>query len=239
MSLTAFALGVAVLGGSAGTPSTPAPLVYAEIVTGGAAADAELPLVVVLHGRGGSAERFGRRFAGWGVPARVVVLQGPERSGDGFAWFERPLRALDDAAFDAALEVRVDQVYATVAHIEQTRPTVDGQVVLAGYSQGAAVALATGLRHPELAADVVVASTWLPERWAAAPPAGPRPRVYASHGRADRRLPVAQARKLYGRLAAAGLAVKMDEVPGAGHRLRGRAGHRFFRELRRSVTSRT
>jgi len=239
VSLSAFALGIAVgLGSptSAGAPARPTPLSYVEVVTGGARPDDALPLVVVLHGRGGSAQRFSQRFGRWDTPARVVFLQGPSRSGDGFAWFERPVRSLDDATFDATLEARVADVFATVEVVRTHRPTAPGPIVLAGYSQGASVALATGMRHPELARDVVIASSWLPARWVDEHESVGGPRVSACHGVADRRLPVSQARSLYSGLARAGYAVELQELPGEGHRLRGRAGTRFFRELRRSVS---
>ena len=63
------------------------PLPYVELVTGGAAADAELPLILALHGRGDTAEDFATLFRGFAVPARVAVLRPPHPWGSGQAWF--------------------------------------------------------------------------------------------------------------------------------------------------------
>ena len=57
------------------------PLPYIELVTGSAAADAELPLIIALHGRGDTAEDFAPLFRDFAVPARVAVLRPPHPWG--------------------------------------------------------------------------------------------------------------------------------------------------------------
>lgn len=65
----------------------PAPR-YEELVTGGAEPDARLPMIVVLHGRGGGAGRLRAALRQLDVPARVVLPRGSVRLHDGRpAWF--------------------------------------------------------------------------------------------------------------------------------------------------------
>src|SRR5215470_18519990 len=65
----------------------PQPLPYLEVVTGGAAADAELPLVIALHGRGDTAEAFAPLFRELPARARVAILRPPHPWDGGQAWF--------------------------------------------------------------------------------------------------------------------------------------------------------
>ena len=68
-------------------PTHVEPLPYVEVVTGGAAADAELPLIIALHGRGDTAEDFAPVFRDFPARARVAVLRPPRAWGGGQAWF--------------------------------------------------------------------------------------------------------------------------------------------------------
>lgn len=238
-------LAVALQGGVGGLSGESAPLAaraedrtaavlsHVEVVTGGASADEALPLVIVLHGRGGSPERFVERFDRWPGRARVVVIGGPLRAGRGRAWFSRPIRTMEDAELDEELGDRVAAVARTIAEIRATRPTA-GPTVLAGYSQGATVALALALRHPELSDEVVVASSWLPLRWI--PERGTSsPSIQMTHGAMDRRLPVRDADHVHERLAARGYEVRMRRLAAGEHRLRGRAHGVFLGHLRSAV----
>ena len=65
----------------------PQPLPYIEIVTGGARADDQLPLIVALHGRGDTAEGFAPLFSQLRARARVAILRPPHAWGGGQAWF--------------------------------------------------------------------------------------------------------------------------------------------------------
>jgi len=157
-----------------------------ELVVGGALPDEPLPLVVVLHGRAGRADRFVRRFAGLGVPARVIALEAPLRAkGTGFAWLSRPAchaprdqvaAELSRAAVAVARELRV---------LREQRPTT-GAPVLVGYSQGAMVALAVAVHEPSAVGQVIAAAGYLPSELAPGRSSGQwRPRVRMVHGQTD------------------------------------------------------
>jgi phospholipase/carboxylesterase len=192
-----------------------------ELVVGGALPDDVLPLIVVLHGRAGRADRFVRRFAGLGVPARVVALEAPLRAkGTGFAWLSRPAchaqrdqiaAELSRAAAAVALEVRV---------LREQRPTT-GAPVLVGYSQGAMVALAVAVREPSAVGQVIAAAGYLPNELALGLSSGRwRPRVRMVHGQTDAVVPHGHAQATVADLRAAGWDVELHTI---------RHGHHFDR----------
>jgi len=115
-----------------------------------------LPLLLGLHGVGGTPEGFMRL---WNVarefPCIMAVPQAPcpfdTGEGMGYSWFEDgfPMASSRDyimAVLDS-LEVRYNV----------------GDVYLFGYSQGAGMTLMTGLHAPERFAGLAVFSGWLPE----------------------------------------------------------------------------
>ena len=66
--------------GSAPQPSS-VPLTYVDLTTGGASPTDTLPLVVALHGRGDTADRFTRAFQGMPTPAAAAAHDGRRSLG--------------------------------------------------------------------------------------------------------------------------------------------------------------
>ena len=111
------------------------------------------------------------------------------------AWYD-----INDAALRREDEtgVRASQksVEALLAR-EKSRGIAANRVVLAGFSQGGAIALHTGLRQSERLAGVMALSTYLPlaDKLAAeANPANRELQVFMAHGTADPMIPFARAR---------------------------------------------
>jgi len=99
---------------------------------------------------------------------------------------------------------------------ERARGVAAQRIVLAGFSQGGAIALHTGLRHGERLAGILALSTYLPladtlaaERSEAN---GALP-VFLAHGDHDDIIPVERARQSHARLEALGYAVTWKEYP--------------------------
>ena len=99
---------------------------------------------------------------------------------------------------------------------ERARGVAAQRIVLAGFSQGGAIALHTGLRHGERLAGVLALSTYLPladtlaaERSDAN---GALP-VFMAHGGYDDIIPVERARQSYAQLEALGYPVAWKEYP--------------------------
>ncbi len=125
--------------------------------------------VIWLHGLGADGHDFTpvvaqlrlpgpTRFVFPHAPVRPVSVNGglPMR-----AWFD--IHGLDPEApeDEAGLEQGRRGLEALIAH-EAGRGIHPGRLVLAGFSQGGALALHTALRHPGPLAGVMGLSTWLP-----------------------------------------------------------------------------
>lgn len=102
-----------------------------------------------------------------------------------------------------------------VAH-EKKRGVASGRIVLAGFSQGGAVALQTGLRHPERLAGIIALSSYLPlhtaltaERSAA----NAEVPIFMAHGRYDDIIPFERAERSRELLRALGYPVQWHEYP--------------------------
>src|SRR5436309_2586698 len=118
----------------------------------------------------------------------------------------------EDEAGDRASQERVDQLIAR----EKARGVPARAIVLAGFSQGGAMALHTGLRHPERLAGVMALSCFLPVARAVATEASTANRdvsLFIAHGIADDLIPVARARAARDTLLGLGYEVEWHEYP--------------------------
>ena len=165
-----------------------------------AAAQGPVPLVLVLHGAGGSAES-GLRVMGEAADAAGVAVLAPasrRRTWDVVSGGFGP----DVAAIDGLLR-RVTRALAV--DVERT--------AVAGFSDGASYALSLGLTNGDRFSRVIAFSPG----FAAPGERRGRPPVFISHGRDDRVLPIDRtSRKLVPALRRAGHAVVYREFDG-GH----------------------
>jgi phospholipase/carboxylesterase len=107
------------------------------------------------------------------------------------------------------------QIEALLAR-EKARGVPASRLVLAGFSQGGAMALQTGLRHPEPLAGIMALSCFLPlaDKLAAeASPANRAVPVFMAHGAHDPLIPLARARQAHEVLTGLGYAVEWHEYP--------------------------
>ncbi len=179
-------------------------------------------------------------------PAAPLVL-----GGQGLfaarAWWPLDERVLEAAAAGLSpLDIRRQdppELPAARAQIEalleelQTREGLPlGRIMLAGFSQGAMLALDTALHLPESPAALCAFSATLlaEDRWRAAAPARRGLPVLLTHGRQDTLLSFAAAESLRDLLVEAGLVV--DFLPFDGpHTIPAEALRRMIRLLRRMV----
>lgn len=127
--------------------------------------------VIWLHGLGADGNDFrpivpelrlpaeaGVRFIFPHAPEQPVTLNGGMVMR---AWFD--LVSLDRGGRQDASGIRAaaGQVQALMAR-ENERGVPDERIILAGFSQGGAVALHLGLRHPRRLAGILALSTYLP-----------------------------------------------------------------------------
>ena len=128
------------------------------------------------------------------------------------AWYDVVGDGREDAAGIRASQARVEALIAR----EKARGFPTGRIVLAGFSQGGAIALQTGLRHPERLAGIVALSGYLPLADTLAAEASPANRdvaVFMAHGTDDPVIPLARARRSRDKLADLGYRVTWREYP--------------------------
>ncbi len=127
--------------------------------------------IIWLHGLGASAEDFlpivpqlnlpddhAMRFVFPNAPIQPVTLNG------GFpmpAWYDIYGLAGDVRQDEAGIR-RTENLVQALIEKEQQRGIKPERIILAGFSQGGAMALHTGLRYPKKLAGIIALSTYLP-----------------------------------------------------------------------------
>jgi len=222
---------------AAARPARAEPLPYLEIVTGGAAADAELPLVIALHGRGDTAEGFAPLFRELPARARVAIVRPPQPWGGGQAWF---IGAWAHAETRRAIAVELlalaDRVVATADAIRATRPT-RGRPIVMGFSQGGMLTWAVAVKHPRaIAAALPVAGFLFPEMLELAHvDARATPPIVAFHGDADPVVSVDADREGVRLLEKRGVHAELRVFPGVRHELPPPLRDEIFASLSRAL----
>jgi phospholipase/carboxylesterase len=181
--------------------------------------------VIWLHGLGADGHDFepivpeldlpdtpAVRFVFPHAPMQAVTLNGGAVMR---AWYDvyalEGQRREDDAGVRAS-QARVEELIER----EKARGVPAARLVLAGFSQGGAIALHTGLRHRERLAGIMALSTYLPVASTLAAEATPANRavpIFMGHGRGDALIPIERAMMSRRQLEAAGYAVEWHEYP--------------------------
>ena len=107
------------------------------------------------------------------------------------------------------------QIGALIAR-ERARGITPDRLVLAGFSQGGAMALHTGLRHPERLAGIMALSCALPLADTLAAEAAPANRavpIFMAHGTYDDVIPIARARQARDVLVKGDYSVEWHDYP--------------------------
>jgi len=181
--------------------------------------------VIVLHGLGADGNDFvpfvdELDLAAAG-PVRYVFPHAPMRPvtiNAGYvmrAWYDIVATDLARREDETGLRASLAQVEALIAR-EAARGIAASRIVLAGFSQGCAMALLTGLRHRERLAGVAGLSGYLP---LAATTAGERSAansdlpIFLAHGRYDPVVPITSATASRDVLRALSHEVEWHEYP--------------------------
>lgn len=189
---------------------------YLERVTGGAAPEDTLPLVIGIHGYGDRPEHYADLFEGFSGRARFIFPYG-EPSGDGFSWFAINARFNPDAVA-AGTERAAHRLAGMITALAAARPTL-GRPIVTGFSQGGMLSYALVILHPESVGEAFPVSGLLtPPHWPSTWAAGKiQPRIEAFHGDADPIVPIAVDRQSATRLRAVGFTAELHEYPGVVH----------------------
>ena len=175
--------------------------------------------IIWLHGLGADGHDFEPivpelalakpvRFVFPHAPIRAVTINQGMRMR---AWYD--ILQLGGGPEDEA-GLRASQKLTEELIREQDLPA--NRIVLAGFSQGGAIALLTGLRHPERLAGVMALSTYLPIAGKLAAERSDANRdvpIFMAHGSYDDLIPMGRAQASREALKALGYSVEWHDYP--------------------------
>jgi phospholipase/carboxylesterase len=181
--------------------------------------------VIWLHGLGADGYDFepivpaldlpetpGVRFVFPHAPRQPVTINGGTVMRAWYDVYALEGERREDAAGVHASQARLEALIAR----EKARGIPAAKLVLAGFSQGGAIALQTGLRYPERLAGLMALSTFLPLAATLAAEASPANRdvpIFMAHGTHDPLIPLARAARSRTLLQAQGYRVEWREYP--------------------------
>jgi thioredoxin len=177
-------------------------------------------LLLLVHGFGADERDLGGLLPYLDPEGRFVTVlpRGPIAAPPGFAWYDiAGVTGGDAASADASFLANLEELDATLDAAVQEYGFPRDEAVVGGFSQGAAMVLALGLRrsdrpHP---AGILAMSSYLPDiagldyDWEAAKVMP----VLVQHGSEDPLIPVARGRALARTLESHGVPVVYGEYP--------------------------
>ena len=178
--------------------------------------------IIWLHGLGADGKDFAPLADQIELPVAVRYIfphapMMPVSINGGYvmrAWYDisdAAIRREDEAGVRAA-----QRMIEELLEHEQSRGIPAQRIVLAGFSQGGAIALQTGLRHAQGLAGIMALSTYIPiadsltREASAANRAVP---IFMAHGSGDPMIPIARALASHTLLDQLGYAVEWHEYP--------------------------
>lgn len=181
--------------------------------------------VIWMHGLGADGHDFAPVVPELNLPATMPVrfvfphapMQPVTINGGAImrAWYDirddHGVRREDPAGVRAS-QKRIE----TLIEHDKARGIAAARIVLAGFSQGGAIALHTGLRHSERLAGIIALSCFLPVADTVPAEASPANRdvpIFMAHGIHDGMIPVTRARRSRDRLLELGYRVTWHEYP--------------------------
>ena len=129
------------------------------------------------------------------------------------AWYDILVSDLVRREDESGLRASQQQIEALIAR-EKARGIPASRIILAGFSQGCAMTLQTGLRHPETLAGLMCLSGYLPladMTAAERTPASLQTPIFMAHGTADPVVPIARAEQSRDLLTGMGYQVEWHE----------------------------
>jgi phospholipase/carboxylesterase len=179
--------------------------------------------VIWLHGLGADGNDFAPivpalqlprtaiRFVFPHAPVQPVTINAGMRMRAWYDIHDGAIRREDESGVRASQKL----VEALMAR-EKERGVAANRMVLAGFSQGGAIALHTGLRHDERIAGIMALSTYLPiaDKFSAEAAAANRDTpIFMAHGSYDPVIAIERAQESCALLQSLGYAVEWREYP--------------------------
>lgn len=152
------------------------------------------------------------RFVFPHAPVRAVTVNNGARMR---AWYDIKSFDFNQRADETGVRESMQQVEALIAR-ENERGIPASRIFLVGFSQGGAIALATGLRRESGLAGIVALSTYLPMADTTAheiTPAGKNTPHFFAHGSGDPVIPVAIGKASCAALTQIGVKTQWQDYP--------------------------
>jgi len=181
--------------------------------------------IIWLHGLGADGNDFAPmvpelirrdwpalRFVFPHAPVRAVTINNGFRMR---AWYDIRNLDLNQRADEDGVRASMAEVDALIAH-EGDRGVPPARIILAGFSQGGAIALAAGIRREAGLAGIMALSTYLPLQSSTAAeitPAGKRTPVFMAHGSVDPVVLPQWGAASRDKLRALGMSVQWQDYP--------------------------
>ncbi len=183
--------------------------------------DPGAPLLVLLHGRGadeGDLFPLGPMLAPKATVAapRAPFPGGPWGYGGGWAWYQFLGGTSPEPESFAAGQSALDDF---IQQLMNENSGMSPKLILGGFSQGGTSALAWALRHPGVAAAVLVFSGFMADHSEvrATPETVGKTRFWWGHGTADPAIPFTAAEAGWKLLTAGGANLETATYPHMGH----------------------
>ena len=191
---------------------------YIEVVLGPMKhPEEEMPLVVLLHGRGGR-PTIPRGPYLTKKPLRLFIPRGPDELGKGYNWLATWTNSGKIELLSRSLAGRVDQLMPAIEAFAELHKT-KGKPVVVGFSQGGILSFALATRYPSKFEAAFPIAGWLPPGML---PTKKKegvtyPYIHAIHGGADNTVPTEKGRQTVEALRKLGIKVDYTEIPDTGH----------------------
>lgn len=197
-------------------------------------------LFILLHGLGAQAadllplaEQLKDEFpqAGFFLPEATFPFDG---GGSGRQWYSNT--GINETNRAARVASAMPALLAAVSHAQNRFNVLQSDTALAGFSQGAIMALQFALMHDGLVGRVLAFSG----RFAELPEKAPElVTLHLLHGEEDRVIPVAHAHAAYERLMHIEGDVTLDVAAGVGHEIHRSLSERAIHRLKTSIPLRS
>jgi len=181
--------------------------------------------VIWMHGLGADGNDFVPIVNELRLPARPAIrfvfphapMQPVTINGGAVmrAWYDISFDGLARRADEAGIRRSQAEIEKLIAR-EKRRGSAAARIVLAGFSQGGAITLQTGLRHPQRLAGLMVLSSYLPLAESVPAEANAANRdvpIFMAHGSHDPMVPMSLAAQSSGRLLQMGYPLEWREYP--------------------------
>lgn len=172
--------------------------------------------VIWLHGLGADANDFLPVVHELDLPLRFIFPHAPKRPITinnrlvMRAWYDIVSPNLNERADEKNVFESVEQIERLIEK-EEARGVPADQIILAGFSQGAVIALITGLRYKKRLGGILSLSGYFPfheKIFAASPPENRSLPIFVAHGTEDAIVPFSSGRHVYDLLHQEGYAAE-------------------------------